>query len=295
MVSLLFLSPETCRNLSEPGDLDNSGRKLILMSQLIDWLIGYTENVTGLTSWLIDWLIVLLIKINSKLWIDCLIEWLGVFCSIDDRLIDWLIEYTENVTGLTSWLIDWLIVLLKKINSKLWIDCLIEWLGVFCSIDDRLIDWLTALKHSHPRLHGLRTCFIHISSNVSAIVLQPDQTPEATPLLGNRPSFSTYPAYERRSWMIEKGNFFTFELLSVVGIPVIFCLFFRLIETFCFDLMIPDRGPVFLADKFGFFRLTLMKKDSSMFPFMMLFFHILFDDNFQKKLLVMPYCTRWVP
>ena len=55
-----------------------------------------------------------------------------------------------------------------------------------------------------------------------------------------------------REWS-KKGNFFTFELLSVVGIPVIFFCFSVWSRLFRFDLMIPDRGPVFLADKFGFF------------------------------------------
>ena len=47
--------PKRCKKWSEPEDLDNSGRKLILKWQSVDWLIGYTKNAMGLISWLIDW------------------------------------------------------------------------------------------------------------------------------------------------------------------------------------------------------------------------------------------------
>ena len=68
----------------------------MVVSWLIDWVCSKCYGTDKLIYWLIAWL-VLLIKINSKLWIDWLIEWLGALCLID-RLIDWLL-YSTHVHG----------------------------------------------------------------------------------------------------------------------------------------------------------------------------------------------------
>ena len=94
-VPLVFSSLKTVEKRSEPGDLDNSGRKMILKWQSVDWLIGYTGNITGLTSRLIAWL-VLSIKINSRLWIDWL-NWM-TWSPLFDRLIDCCIGLAPVVT-----------------------------------------------------------------------------------------------------------------------------------------------------------------------------------------------------
>ena len=91
--------PKRCKKLSQPGDLDNLGRKLIfemVVSRLIDWLGILKLSPDWYIDWLISWL-VLAMEINRKLWIDWLIAWLGAFFFIF-RLIDWCTAFAPVVT-----------------------------------------------------------------------------------------------------------------------------------------------------------------------------------------------------
>ena len=63
-----------------------------------------------------------------------------------EMAINWLIDWVCSKCHGTNKLIDWLISTINKINSKLWID--------------RLIDWLIDVQHSRSGWHGLRTCWI---------------------------------------------------------------------------------------------------------------------------------------
>ena len=81
----------TCKNYKNPEKFQNRRANSFgtAVSWLIDWLIGYTWNVTGLISWLNDWLI----------------DWVYLKCHGTDKLIEWLIDwlmYSTRVRGDTG-------------------------------------------------------------------------------------------------------------------------------------------------------------------------------------------------
>ena len=105
--------PKRCRKLSEPGVLDDSGKKLILEWWSVDWSIGNTGNVTGLKSLLIDWLIDWAGCGPHSWWVDWLIDWAG--CGPHSWWVDWLI-----VGWLIDWLIDWYFATYWTFGEKLY-------------------------------------------------------------------------------------------------------------------------------------------------------------------------------